>query len=52
VIWWKHNCKAGQYSAARVHESLRNLLQNDGSFDEAALKTTLVGLEPEVIEGF
>ncbi len=22
VYWWKHNCKSGQYSAARVHRSL------------------------------
>ncbi len=22
VIWWKHNCKSGQYSSAQVHRSL------------------------------
>jgi CRISPR-associated protein Csd2 len=22
VVWWKHNCKAGQYSSAKVHSSL------------------------------
>ena len=33
VVWWKHNCKSGQYVSADVHESieikvepLRNLL--------------------------
>lgn len=22
VVWWKHNCKSGQYSSAKVHRSL------------------------------
>lgn len=52
VVWWQHNCKPGQHSAAKVHDSLRKLLQSDGSFDTGALKTSLPGLEPEVIEGF
>ncbi|MDA3897235.1 MAG: hypothetical protein PF482_13960 [Desulfobacteraceae bacterium] len=21
-IWWKHNCKSGQYSSAKVHKTL------------------------------
>lgn len=52
VIWWKHNCKAGQHSAAKVHDSLRNLVQEDGSFDREVLKLALPGLTPEIIEGF
>lgn len=52
VIWWKHNCKAGQHSAAKVHDSLRNLLNEDGSFDKDALRQALPGLEPEIIPGF
>ena len=52
VVWWKHNCKAGQYSSARVHDSLRNLLQEDGSFDQDALQQSLPGLTPEIITGF
>lgn len=52
VVWWKHNCKAGQHSAAKVHDSLRNLLKEDGSFDQAALLQVLPGLEPEIINGF
>lgn len=52
VVWWKHNCKAGQHSAAKVHDSLRNLLNGDGSFDKDALRRALPGLEPEIIEGF
>ena len=52
VIWWKHNCKAGQYSAAKVHGSLRNLLNDDGSFDQELLGRALHGLTPETISGF
>ena len=52
VVWWKHNCKAGQHSAAKVHDSLRNLLNKDGSFDKNALRQALTGLEPEIIDGF
>ncbi|CAM3497004.1 type I-C CRISPR-associated protein Cas7/Csd2 [Paracidovorax anthurii] len=52
VIWWKHSSKAGQHSSAKVHDTLRNLLKNDGSFDEAALKSSLPGLAPEIIDGF
>lgn len=52
VVWWKHNCKAGQHSAAKVHDSLRNLLKEDGSFDKDALLQALPGLKPEIIDGF
>lgn len=46
VIWWKHNCKAGQYSSAKVHRTLK--VQQDGSIEA----DTLVGLQPEILEGF
>ena len=52
VVWWRHNSKAGQYSSAKVHESLRGILQADGSFDAAVLKRSLVDLMPEIIDGF
>lgn len=52
VVWWQHNCKSGQYSAAKVHRSLEVLLANDGSFDETELKKAMAGLEPEIIDGF
>lgn len=51
MVWWRHNSKAGQYSSARVHDSLRSILQPDGSFDLAALKGALPGLDPDVIDG-
>lgn len=48
VIWWKHNCKSGQYSSAKVHRTLRESIQPDGSFELDELE----GLKPEIIEGF
>lgn len=46
VIWWKHNCKAGQYSSAKVHRSLQ--VHPDGTI----VLDNLEGLKPEVINGF
>ena len=46
VFWWKHNCKGGQHSSARVHGSLT--VGDGGSYT----LTPLDGLEPEIIEGF
>ena len=46
VIWWKHNCKAGQYSSAKVHRTLT--VNPDGSIEF----NDLDGLTPEVIDGF
>lgn len=48
VVWWKHNCKSGQHSSAKVHRTLRETIQPDGSFELAELE----GLKPEIIEGF
>ena len=46
VIWWKHNCKAGQYSSAKVHRTLT--VNPGGSIDSVPLN----GLTPEIIDGF
>ena len=47
VFWWKHNSKAGQFSSAKVHSSLKNV-DADGNYQLG----TLEGLVPEVIPGF
>ncbi|BCA79944.1 type I-C CRISPR-associated protein Cas7/Csd2 [Desulfuromonas sp. AOP6] len=47
VIWWQHNCKAGQYSSAKVHKTLKTVAP-DGSY----VLENLDGLVPEVIAGF
>ena len=46
VFWWQHNCKAGQYSSAKVHRTLS--VKPDGSYELACLD----GLQPEEIDGF
>jgi CRISPR-associated protein Csd2 len=46
VVWWKHNCKSGQYSSAKVHHTLS--VKPDGEIDVAALD----GLAPEIIDGY
>ena len=53
LVWWEHNCPNGQYSAARVHRSLRVSNIDDPnvlpavSVDEAAIP----GLDYEMIDG-
>jgi CRISPR-associated protein Csd2 len=46
VIWWEHNSKAGQYSSAKVHRSLK--VEADGSYG----LETLSELRAEEIPGF
>ncbi len=46
VIWWQHNCKAGQYSSAKVHRTLS--VKPDGTYELASLD----GLKPEELNGF
>lgn len=46
VFWWNHGCKAGKYSSAKVHRSLK--VNPDGTFGLDDLKD----LPPEVIDGF
>ena len=46
LIWWEHNCKAGQYSSAKVHGSLK--VNADGSYE----LNNLDGLVPTEIDGF
>ncbi len=29
LFWWKHNCKIGQYSAKKVHDSVKVVLKDD-----------------------
>lgn len=46
LIWWEHNCKSGQYSSAKVHNSLT--INADGSYTLEALD----GLTPQELDGF
>lgn len=56
VFWWKHNCKDGQYSSAKVHRSIKVAQKPEVDFpksiaDYDIVVETLDGLKPEVLEG-
>ncbi len=56
LYWWKHNNKIGQYSATKVHDSLKISLKDDvqipSSVDDYNITLeTLENLEPEIIKG-
>lgn len=56
LYWWKHNCKEGQYSSAKVHRSVvikqNNSSDIPSSVDDYAITLEpLEGLEPEIING-
>ncbi len=56
LYWWKHNCKDGQYSSAKVHRSLKVKQKDENALptgldDYEITVETLDGLNVEVIEG-
>ncbi len=57
VYWWKHNCKNGQYSSAKVHGSLKISLKTgvnelkDFENDYKIEVKELADLKPEIIDG-
>ncbi len=56
VYWWRHNNKIGQYSAAKVHDSLKISLKEDTMIPSAVEDYKIVleelpDLQPEIIEG-
>lgn len=56
LFWWRHNCKDGQYSSAKVHRSVRVALKNEDAMPSCAddyviSLEELPGLEPEVMDG-
>ncbi len=53
VVWWRHNCKPGQYSSARVHQSIKPEVDpsEPGKVDIRVVED-LPGLKPELIDGF
>ena len=56
LYWWQHNCKDGQYSSAKVHNTLKVNLKEGVDFPCSAQDydiglNSLEGLEPEIIDG-
>lgn len=56
VFWWKHNCKDGQYSSAKVHKSIKVSPKEEITYPKSVDDYTIVvseldGLSVEEIEG-
>lgn len=51
VVWWKHNCKTGQYSSATVHESIKIAVDENTKKPVVVIKNPLEGLKPEIYTG-
>jgi CRISPR-associated protein Csd2 len=56
LYWWKHNNKIGQYSSAKVHDSVQVALKDGVPYPKSAADydvtlTVLEDLEPEIING-
>lgn len=56
VYWWKHNCKEGQYSSAKVHRSVKIQVKEGvttpSSIEDYDIEIMpLEGLEPEIVNG-
>lgn len=56
LYWWKHNCAIGQYSAAKVHDSveikLKDNIEEPASYnDYEIIIKELPGLDVEIIDG-
>ncbi len=56
LYWFRHNCKDGQYSSAKVHRSIRAELKDPEQFpaaveDDQFVLEPLEGLEPEILDG-
>ncbi|WP_101698635.1 type I-C CRISPR-associated protein Cas7/Csd2 [Clostridium minihomine] len=56
LYWWNHNNKIGQYSSAKVHNSIQITPKDEVAYPKSVEDynitiTTLDGLEPEIIDG-
>ena len=51
VVWWKHNCKNGQYASADVHESIEIKADESNKKPVVVIKNILDGLKPVIYAG-
>ena len=56
LFWWRHNCKDGQYSSARVHRTVKVALKDTAALPDSVDDYTITlepleGLTPEIIDG-
>lgn len=51
LVWWEHNCPVGQYSAAKVHRSLRVTTDGTALPQVSVDETAIPGLKYTLIDG-
>ena len=51
LVWWEHNCPCGQYSAAKVHRSVRIDLDASRFPHVSVDEPQIPGLRYEIVEG-
>ncbi len=51
VVWWKHNCKNGQYGSADVHGSISIEVDEKSKKPVVIINKPLEGLEPIIYDG-
>lgn len=51
VVWWKHNCKNGQYASADIHNSIEVIVDENTKKPVINIKTPLDGLKPTIYTG-
>ena len=57
LYWWQHDCKQGQYSSFRIHNSVRAVLREEDTYpscvdDYVFIVEPLEGIAPDIISGF
>jgi len=50
VIWWRHNCRSGQHSSAKVHRTVKVDTLGVGNLPKVTVEP-LEGLTPEIFDG-
>jgi CRISPR-associated protein Csd2 len=51
VVWWKHNCKNGQYASVDVHESIGIQVDQNSKKPVVVIESLLDSLEPVIYAG-
>lgn len=51
LVWWEHNCENGQYSAAKVHRSLKVETDGQGVPQVSVDETAIPNLKYTIIDG-
>ncbi|MBS4053510.1 MAG: type I-C CRISPR-associated protein Cas7/Csd2 [Thermaerobacter sp.] len=50
VIWWRHNCRSGQHSSAKIHRTVKVEVLGVSNLPKVTVEP-LEGLTPEIFDG-